>query len=208
MKPSKTIRFCMATAMLALASSAVASHGYGGRPVKESIEISDHFIFNTPNKVIGSTVLIRDFRNRKITATVSSSVLEPHWAYSMWWAVFNNPKYCATPNDCKVSDLEVFGGDPRIRASVFYAGGFVADGSGAANSSLELLPGRTKRELFAESKNYGLRNLRKAEIHLVVRSHGVAGMWGSVAQQVGTANMACPPTDCKNVFASFHPPRD
>lgn len=176
--------------------------------VRESVEISDHHIFGSPDIVDGATVLIRDFKYQRIDATISTSALEPDYAYSIWWAVFNRPQYCATPYRCAGSDLEVNGGDPRIRASVFWGGGFVADDSGTANVSLTLTPGTTTRQLFGMTKDYGLQSLRDAEIHVVLRSHGIAGLAGPVSQQVGTADLACPDPDCANVFASFHPPRD
>ena len=200
--------------MVLVSEPTFANHGNKdtcrpSRTVKESVEVSDHFVFGTDQAVLGATTLIRDFSNCVANVTITSEALEPNYAYSIWIAVFNRPQFCATPNACVVGDLEIFGGDPRIRASVFWGGGFVADGSGSANTSLVVVPGRTKRELFAETKPHGLRNLRSAEIHVVLRSHGMAGLWGPVAKQIGTAGEACPPSPpgCTNEFASFHPAR-
>ena len=212
---------CLLTTLLAvfgpLAAYADDSAGNTPRcrpsmPVMESIERSDHVIFGTDESVFGATTLIRDFRNCVVNVNVTSTALEAHWAYSIWIAVFNQPEYCATPNACVVADLEAFGGDPRIRASVFWGGGFVADGTGSGNTSFVILPGRTSRELFANTGDYGLQNFGGAEIHVVLRSHGMAGMWGPVADQIGTAGLACPPSPpdgpgCVNEFASFHPRR-
>ncbi len=171
---------------------------------REVVNISDHVLFNTPQVVDGATILIRDRIENSITATISSCALEPDTAYSIWWAVFNEPRFCAQPYDCMVSDLEVFGGDSKVKASVFWGGGFVSDQSGVVNTSLRLAPGSTDRELFAQSENYGLQNLLGSEIHVVMRTHGPAGVAGSIAEQIGTANMACPPDGCQNVFASIH----
>ena len=191
-----------------LVSAAAAADGYwehrrlaGG----EMVQVADHYVFNTDEMVNGATVLVRDLRHRQVNATISSKALAPDTAYSIWWAIFNRPQYCATPNACKITDLEIFGGDPRIRASVFWAGGFVSDAFGTANTSLRLRPGRTSRELAVQSRNYGLMNLARAEIHLVFRTHGVAGQAGPLAAQVGTENEACPEEGCSNVFASIHP---
>ena len=170
----------------------------------ESVEISDHYVFNTSERVDGATILIRNFRDQVVEAAISTRALEPEVAYSIWWAVFNRPQYCVTPGHCGLIDLEVNGGDPRVRVSVFWAGGFVADDFGTANLSLRLVPGRTTRELFANSRNYGLIDLRRAELHLVLRTHGPAGLAGTVGEQIGTANLACPPGGCANVFSSIH----
>lgn len=176
------------------------------RYVRESIENSDHYAFNTSDRVNGATTLVRDFENREVVAHISSKALEPDTAYSIWWAVFNRPRYCEEPYTCKVSDLEAMGGDPRVRASVFWGGGFVSDDSGTSNTTIELNAGRTGRELFGNTKNYGLQNLIWAEIHVVLRSHGPVGVAGPVSDQIGTANEACPDDGCKNVFASVHKP--
>ena len=194
---------------LCFVSSATAEDydWYSGHWMRESVEISNHVIFSTADVVDGATILIRDFTQRVVTATIFSKALEPNWAYSIWWAVFNYPRYCIEPLRCSVRDLEINGGDPRVKASVFWAGGLVADESGNATTELRLRPGRTGRELFAMSQNWGLQNFRNAEIHVVLRSHGEAGVWDSIAQQIGTANQACPPQGCINEFASFHPAR-
>lgn len=170
----------------------------------EAISVADHVLFNTETIVEGATTLVRDLRDGSVVATVTSRALTPDTAYSIWWAIFNEPQYCATPYDCKVTDLEVFGGDPQVRASVFWGGGFVADALGSGNTVMTLRKGRTARERFAQTKDYGLANVGGAEIHVVLRSHGPASVAGTLATQIGTANEACPPGGCTNVFASIH----
>ena len=205
--------------MTLLATLSVAD-GNGGDPepcgpsgdARESIEISDHFNFATAEPVWGVTTLIRDFANCAVEVNVISSALEANWAYSIWIVVFNQPERCLTPNICAVGDLDAFGGDPRVQASVFRGGGFVADGSGSADTTLRIVPGRTSRELFGNTKDYGLLNFGGAEIHILLRSHGPAGPRGSVSSQIGTASGSCPPPPpddrgCVNEFVSFHPPR-
>lgn len=198
------IRASAAAMMLLLAGQPVAAENWHKRKMRESVQIGDHIAFSTQEKVVGSTSLIRDFNNNIVTANVTNNDLEPGWAYSMWWVVFNRPWHCAVRWECASSDLEINGGDPRVRASVFYAGGFLSDGNGDASTTIVLVPGKTRRELFAMSKPFGLRRLREAEIHLVIRSHGIAGMWGDVSTQIGTANEACPPDGCANEFFSIH----
>lgn len=183
---------------LGMCSIAISSEAW------EAASVSDHVQFNTSHVVDGATILVRDHTQTSISATISSRALEPDTAYSIWWAIFNEPRYCALPYQCAVSDLEVFGGDSRVKSSVFWAGGFVSDYLGVANTSLRLGLGRTNRELFAQTENHGLQNLWGSEIHIVLRTHGPAGVAGSIAEQIGTANMACPPDGCQNVFASIH----
>ena len=177
----------------------------------ESVEASDLYVFpgDTRTKVARAVVLIRDFRNRVVTATISTSALQPGHAYSLLWAVFNNPWYCSDP--CDVNDLEVMGGDPRADASVFWAGGLLADENGYGSATIKLVPGRTGRELFAMSNDSGLRLSRLAWAHIRVglRDHGPATT-GQIAKQLGTSSEGClndPPNDpCFNAFLSFHPP--
>jgi hypothetical protein len=206
--------------LLALLALSLAD-GEGSGPVfcgpsegaRESVEISDHFIFGTNEPVKGATTLIRDFRNCVVDITVFSSALEAHWAYSIWTVAFNHPEHCVTPNACGTGDLEAFGGNPQVEASVFWGAGFVADGTGSADTTLTIRPGRTSRELFGSTRNYGLLNFGGAEIHIVIRSHGLAGSRGPISSQIGTASGACPPSPpddrgCVNEFASFHPARE
>jgi len=170
----------------------------------EVTSISDHTVFNSSQVVDGATILVRDYAHDTVHASISSRALEPDTAYSIWWAIFNEPQHCTEAYVCTVNDLEVFGGDPSVKASVFWAGGFLSDQSGVANTTLRLGTGRTDRELFAQTENHGLQNLLGAEIHVVLRTHGPAGVAGSIAEQIGTANMACPTDGCQNVFASIH----
>lgn len=200
MRITSTTAHVVKAAALALCISTAAI----GNENIEATSVSDHVIFNTDQIVNGATILIRDGYSNSVSATISSNALESDTAYSIWWAIFNEPGFCAEPFACTVSDLEVFGGDAQIKASVFWAGGFVSDQSGTANTALRLGLGTTSRERFAQTKDYGLQNLWGAEIHLVMRTHGPTGIAGSVAEQIGTANMACPPDGCQNVFASVH----
>lgn len=200
-QPTKTIPL-VAGLLLTMPVAAVADDDSGkGNTVRESIQVADHFMFGDPPMMVqGATILVRDFAAKVMTATVTSAALEPHTAYSIWWVVFNRPQFCATPYECAGADL----GNPNVEGSVFWGGGLLADGDGYGNTQIELRRGRTERELFGPMRDDGLQRLHDAEIHLVLRTHGPAGMAGSVAAQVGTANEACPPSDCQNVFFSVH----
>ncbi len=203
--PSGTKTIAVLFALFLTGATQAENFGEGKRgKARESVEVSDHLIFGTTTTVNGATILVRDKRNRVINATITSRALEPDTAYSIWWAVFNYPRFCIEPYRCALADLGPQG-DPRVKPSVFWAGGFLSDIYGFANTAIRLVPGRTKRELFAGG-DFGLQNFGGAEIHVVLRSHGTAGMAGPVAQQIGTASEACPPEMCSNVFASIHIP--
>ena len=172
--------------------------------VQETIQVADHFMFqpapNPPTIAPGATILIRDKLTRTITATLTSAALTPDHAYSIWWVIFNKPEYCAKPYECAGTDL----GNPMVKGSVFWGGGLIADSSGHGNTQISISPGKTKRELFGPLTDTGLRNMKAAEIHLVLRTHGETGVAGSVAQQIGTVDDACPADGCQNVFFSVH----
>lgn len=193
-----------AATLLLAGSPALAD---GGRPtVRESIQVANHYMFGTDIEVNGATILVRDFKNKIVTATVMTGALEPDFAYSIWWVIFNRPQFCIIPFACSGADLEINNGDPRVKASVFWGGGILADGTGSGTTVMNLVPGKHSREPFAESRDWGLRDIRKAEIHVVLRSHGLAGIAGPVAQQIGTASEACPDPMCTNEFSSIHIP--
>ncbi len=200
-------RYLIALVLGVVATSAAAKDNGGWPHVRESVEVSDLFAIGTTNKVNGGVILIRDFHNRVINATMTTSAAVPDAAYSMWWAVFNFPQFCIVPRMCSSADIGSPDRDPRVKPSVFWAGGFVADSYGSANTSLRLVPGRTNREVFAGT-DFGLISVRGPEIHLVLRTHETAGVAGPVAQQIGTAGEACPMSGCVNEFFSTHPPRD
>lgn len=201
MKKKAGIITVLAGLIAAVPLTAQAEHG---RYVQESIEVADHFMFvpdADPVIVPGATILVRDIKADIVTATVTSTALMPNDVYSIWWVVFNKPWKCMTPWQCGSSDL----GNPATKSSVFWGGGIIADGDGYGTTQMEMRPGKTRRELFGPLlTDTGLQNLKFAEIHVVLRTHGPAGMAGTVAKQLATVGEACPSPDCANRFFSVH----
>ncbi len=103
-------------------------------------------------------------------------------AATMWWVVFNNPEFCAT-SPCGLDDL----GNEDVAPSVVHATGQIS----GRNGSLQLVA-----SLYETAEGFGdldtntsliggpgLADSKKAEIHLVVRSHG-APIPGIVDEQL------------------------
>ena len=66
----------------------------------------------------------------RIKIRVKTSGLDPSSPYTLWAVVFDQPRYClSTP--CGVADLPIVAGhDPRVEASIVYAGGGLSDEAG------------------------------------------------------------------------------
>jgi hypothetical protein len=115
-----------------------------------------------------SSVLIR---NRKgVWYYITTVGLVPNGPYTNWWVIFNHPELCSAP-ECGAKDFPQNGGDPNVQASVLWATGRVADANGHATFSANLTADGTVPGFVIFGP--GLLNPR-AEIHIIVRSHGAA----------------------------------
>lgn len=106
-----------------------------------------------------------------IKIRVKTSSLDASSPYTLWAVIFNNPRYCLS-SPCSAADLPVVAGhDPRVEASIVYAGGGLSDANGLGNFVGRLHPTRSgisTERLFG----HGLLEPKRAEIHVVVRGHG------------------------------------
>lgn len=136
-------------------------------------------------------------RNRDaVSMTMHTADLVPGYAYTAWWVIFNQPQKCAT-SPCGEPDLFM----PEVNASVLYAAGQIAGDDGTANFGSFRATSDTTDALFGP----GVLNTRRAEIHLVVRSHGPASPDPAIlAAQVGSFDGGCPPNTCEDVQATVH----
>jgi len=130
--------------------------------------------------------------------------LVPGHAYSLWWAIFNNPEGCDAP--CDSVDLRNI---RQAQGSLVNGGGFVGNGSTIAHSA-HLARHDPQGYSVEAGDPKGIRNTYGAEVHLVIRSHGVAETDpADLALQTGTFGVFCnlPTIGCQNVGASvFAPP--
>lgn len=138
--------------------------------------------------VAGSAKLVRTDSKVSMTATIEG--LDPGYAYTMWWVIWNVPGNCATPNACSDDD---FGIADAVQVEVIYAAGHVAGGSGKATFGGSLKENDNSKSINADFglPDYGgLQDARAAEVHLVLRSHGPA-VPGIIDEQIHTYGGGC-----------------
>ena len=101
MKRNRLTVLCCCVAILTLALTGnVSSQSKGSGNLKSTI---------APVYVFGNTTVIPyagaslSRNNEAVFATFSTSGLTPETVVTLWWAIFNEPSNCATPN-CAPSD--------------------------------------------------------------------------------------------------------
>lgn len=139
------------------------------------------------NEVVGSSTLLRG--KNGLSAEFETSGLTPGYAYTLWWGVFNQPENC-NDTPCSLDDLA----NPEIKADFLFVSGLVADDSGTAIFSGALLEndGSTSvnDQLLLPIDVGGLWDAQKAQIQLLLRSHGPA-VTGMVDDQISTYGGGC-----------------
>jgi hypothetical protein len=169
-------------------------------------DVSPVIVFGTPDLVPGAwSALVRT--DEGVAMTLHTSGLGPGSATTVWWVVFNNPEFCTHGQfglRCGEGDLPPFGGDPAVQASVLWATGNVIGGAGIGDFGAYLGEGDTTGARFGP----GLIDARRADVHLIVRTHGAA-IPGLLAEQISTFDGGCLPGEpnfgqCRNVQASPH----
>ncbi len=170
--------------------------------------------FPSLEPAVGASILTRHANS--VEMRIHTTGLEPGHAYTVWWVIFNNPDACS--DDCdeddfpegvpaaKVGDEPA---DPEVQASVLWAAGGIAGSDGTADFHARLLVGEPP---MPPEFGPGLTDPLNAEIHLPVRSHGLAVV-GRVAEQLSTINGMCNFTKpdpgsnkCLNVQVATHKP--
>ncbi len=177
---------------------------------KSTVDVFSPFL----GDVLGSSILHRS--KNGITVNFQTSGLIPGNAYTLWWVIWNKPENCAVPGACLEPD---FGNAANIKIDVLYATGHIVGNSGIGNFSTELKVGDISGSLGAFGPSYGLMDPQKAEVHLVLRSHGPAQP-GMIDDQIHTISGGCNPVysppgfgpdpnisgACRDIQAAIHPP--
>jgi hypothetical protein len=162
-KQFKRLALCFSIALIAPALALA-----GG----STFQTADLQYVNGGGPALGGGTLNRSANSIQLRFTATA--LDATAVYSAWFIIFNAPENCAGgPGNCAGSDL----GNPKVKGGVRNAGGFVSgsDGSGYFTGTLGSGPAPAGMAGFGN-----LINGNKAEIHIVLQSHGapVAGTVG------------------------------
>lgn len=195
--------------LLAATVTGVQAEHSGNLHVLQSADINS---FATGVPVKGGGTLLRS-RNA-VRARLSTMGLDPGAAYTVWWIVFNRPQHC-NGGACGADDIFI-NGDPSqgrdlgqnelVDISVLYADGFVVGMDMIANAVAELEAGRLPMGTDVRFGN-GIRrgNGFRAEIHMVIRTHGLA-VAGEVDVQTSTFGGYCDVNVCVDQQFIVFPP--
>ena len=185
---------------LILAASALNSPAQSGENGQPSITTRP-VVNAADGSVVPSAGSILFRHNEGVFFTFSTSGLTPGDAVSAWLAVFNNPQSCAT-DPCTPADFA----NPDVNGTLFSTGGLVVGPDGKAVYSAY----RAVGDLAGARPNFGTGNglvkPKRAEIHLVARTHGPANLLDPAAlqQQLTMFFGGCPPNTCTTIQMSVH----
>lgn len=140
---------------------------------------------------IGDAGIAKLKRNQnKISMNFKVENLEPGYAYSIWWVIWNKPENCGNPFECGEPD---FGIADEVQVEVLYAAGHVVGQSGKGYFSGSLKENDDSgsiNDLFGLPGYGGLTDAQSAEVHLVLRSHGPS-IPGQVNEQINSYPGGC-----------------
>lgn len=154
------LAFAIATAVNVPAAAETVNAG----SFADNAQVSYATFFNFSEEPIlrSSSTLIRNVNG--VSMTLSTSELDPETAYTVWWIIFNDPQHCTM--GCDIGDL----GNPKVNATGTWAAGGVSDAMGNASFAGHLV--KNDDPIGQIIVGNGRLEGDKAEIHLIVRSHG------------------------------------
>ncbi len=203
-----TIGFCAVFAITSLAAIAPAQEEEENK-LRDGFFQSNPDVTNLPvmNMATGEripssgTTLTRE--RGSVFFTFHTQGLTPGHAVTTWMAVFNNPRLCAT-SPCTPADFA----NPRVNGTLLNSGGRIVGPDGAATFGGFRAVGDITGARLGIGTGNGLVNTRRAEIHLVVRTHGPANLADPavLAEQLSMFNGGCPTNTCTNIQASIFMP--
>jgi hypothetical protein len=204
MKITLIKRSLVAFAGSTLVLTAGALHSLGQSGESANPKISTKSVVNMASGSVvpaAGSILFR--HSEGVAFTFSTSGLPPGDAVTLWMAMFNNPDSCAT-SPCTPADFA----NPDVNGTLLNTGGVIVGLDGRANYGAF----RAIGDVTGARPNFGTGNglvkPKKAEIHLVARTHGPANLMDPTVlqEQLSMFFGACPPpsTACLNLQASVH----
>jgi len=121
------------------------------------------------------------------TAWFTTRELPPGDAVTLWWVIFNNPSACSD-GVCGEDDVLPPPGNEAAGVSLGYGDGWTVDEDGR----VVLFSRREVGEMDGVVFGPGLAHPLRAEIHLVLRSHGPV-IPGRLGEQISTLLGGCDP---------------
>lgn len=133
---------------------------------------------------VGSSKVIR--LKNKVILQLKTTKLEEQTAATLWLVVFNKPENCDGP--CDEPDLF----NPATESDVLYSDGRIIQKTGNATYTGKREVGDNSGSLFniLGLPSPGLKDSQKAELHLIVRSHGQL-IEGMITSMITTFNGGC-----------------
>jgi len=182
--------------VLAALGLSVSARGQNSDVTPKATFAPEHSVGTGDIVYRSATMLVRT--HHYVFATIRTSGLQPGNVYTAWFAIFNNPRYCAT-DPCSAADLS----NPDVEGSLVNFGGQLVGPDGTAEyAEVRAVGDATNAQLGP-----GLLNSRGAQIHLTVRNHGPAlADPTAFAQQLTMFNGGCPPNACVTIQAAVHEP--
>ncbi len=169
-----------------------------------TFQAKNMFRFGNPAALLpGAATLTRTHDG--ISFRVYTSQLTTPGAYTVWIVIFNRPENCTAggPGHCMGPDL----GNPAVEGSIVYGTGNIVGSDGIGNFHGSLAegtpPAGIQMNVPAGTAN-GLKDSKRAEIHLVVRGHGPVSATGQAPNQLSTFENGC--MSCQDVQAVIFSP--
>jgi hypothetical protein len=186
-------------AILSMPTTAFGDEVSSGNGVTPNVSTTDVVQAVTGNSV-GVSRLFRD--KRGVRVEIVTSGLDIDAVYTVWWVIFNDPNACAT-TPCGPADAM----NPATIPGVMWADGFHASSAGIGSMTASLLENDVSGEQAPFAANT-LQNAAKAEIHMVLKSHGLpAANIADIFRQVTTSEGGPACMACADTHFAIHQPQ-
>lgn len=207
--------FATAMALSLLAGSAIAKDVATESPVYRGADES----------IVEGGIARLTRMDHGVFVTFDSIEMKPGHAVTLWWVIMDNPAMCGAGtgvcglgdmfhinpdysfilNDDGTPPLNVEGMEATVM-TMGYGSGHVIDETGAGHFQAQLSVGDTSTAMFGK----GLQNPFKAEIHIVLRDHGIAKP-GMIDEMIHSYNGGCdadlfPHLPCDEFQFAMFPP--